>query len=270
MLRIRVLDAALLLLAVWLPICPARAQDHTPESKPPATVSHADGAAHGAVQMLRRLPKDQADIFTAPVKLRRQRHVWRYLAPFLVSAAMIPLDRHISSPLPAGHGGVSQTISDVGAFGTAGTLGAIYIFGAVRDDAHAKETGLLGAESLLNTILPRAALSLALGRNRPFQGNGEELREGDFFAHHGWGTSFPSGHSAYTWSMAGVLAEEYPSTPSRLLWYGIGTTVAISRVTARQHFAADVIAGSALGYLIGRHIFRKHCSRCKLVAGKGD
>lgn len=271
MLRLRTTAAVLLLSAiVLLPAPLARAQAPAADRNPPATVSDVPiegGAVHEGVQVLRRLPKDQAQIFTAPFKLPRRRHAWRYVAPFLAAAAMIPLDRHISSQLPAGHGGVSQTISDVGNFGTAGTLGVLYIFGAIRGDAHARETGLLGAESFVNTLLPRAAVSLALGRDRPFQGSGAELGEGEFFAHHAWSSSFPSGHAAETWAMAGIIADEYPSRPNKFLWYGVGATVAISRVTARQHFVSDVIAGSALGYLIARHIFHAHCSKCKVMAG---
>jgi membrane-associated phospholipid phosphatase len=62
--------------------------------------------------------------------------------------------------------------------------------------------------------------------------------------------------------MATAMAHEYPSTRSKLLWYGVGATVAITRVTARQHFPSDVIAGSALGYLIADHIFHTHCAGC--------
>jgi membrane-associated phospholipid phosphatase len=107
-------------------------------------------------------------------------------------------------------------------------------------------------------VLPHIAMNLVFGRQRPYEGTGENRGEGEFFANHAMGSAFPSGHSLYTWSMASVLADEYPSTPNRLVWYGVGTTVAISRVTARDHWVSDVIVGSTLGYLIGRHIFQAH------------
>ena len=215
-------------------------------------------ALHDGGTLVQRFPRDQIDIFSAPVRAKHEKHGWADALPFVVAAGLVPLDRHLESRLPSGHGGASQTISDVGAFGTAGAAGALYVFGLVRHDDHAHETGLLAAESLLDTLLPRAAMSFVLGRYRPFQGNGEELGEGDFFQHHGWSSSFPSGHAAYTWSMATVIAHEYPSTRSKLIWYGVGAAVSITRVTARQHFPSDVIAGSALGYLIARHVFHAH------------
>jgi membrane-associated phospholipid phosphatase len=137
-------------------------------------------------------------------------------------------------------------------------VGATYLYGWARDDEHARQTGILGAEAFANTILPHIAMNLVFGRQRPYEGTGESFGEGEFFANHKTGSSFPSGHCLYTWSMASVLASEYPSAPNQILWYGVGTTVAITRVTAREHWVSDVIVGSAIGYLIGRHIWRVH------------
>ena len=222
--------------------------------------AHSDqgSALRDGVEILRRFPGDQVAIFTAPVRVPEHKHAWAYLIPFVAAAALIPLDKYITNQLPPGQGGASQTISDVGAFGTAGAVGGLYIYGLVRHDNHARETGILGAESLLDSLLPRLAMSYALGRYRPFQGPGEALGEGEFFGPHRWNTSFPSGHATYTWAMASAIAHEYPSTKSKLFWYGVGTAVAVTRVTSKQHFASDVVAGSALGYFIGLHVWHAH------------
>jgi hypothetical protein len=237
---------------ILLPASLAYGQVNNTATLQPSTVGQ-DG-----LELLRRFPRDQAEIFTSPVRVGHHEHAWRFVAPFAVAAALIPFDKHISAQLPKGHGGPSQTISDVGLGVTAASVGVLYIYGVLHHDDHARETGLLGTESFINSILPHAALSLAFGRYRPFQGPMGEQGEGDFFRSHVYAASFPSAHSVYTWSMATTIADEYPSTANKLLWFGIGTTVAISRVTARQHFASDVIAGSAIGYLIGRHIFHAH------------
>ena len=216
------------------------------------------------LQVVRCFPRQQVGIFTSPIHITQQPHAWKYLLPIGIAAAFIPLDKHISSQLPSGHGGPSQTISDVGLIGTGATLGGLYLFGVMRDDTHARETGLFGAQALVNSILPHLALSYVFGRYRPFQGPMGEVGEGDFFGSHVYASSFPSGHSMYTWSMVSVLADEYPSKKSKLFWYAVGSTVAISRVTARQHFASDVIAGSAIGYMIGSHILHSHRRRADL------
>src|SRR5262249_40005191 len=36
------------------------------------------------------------------------------------------------------------------------------------------------------------------------------------------------------------------------------TAVSISRVTGRQHFPSDVVVGGALGWLIGRQVYKAH------------
>jgi membrane-associated phospholipid phosphatase len=233
---------------------------HTYGQNEQITLVNHGSVRHDAIELLHRFPRDQAEIFTSPLRVTHHEHAWRFVAPFAVAAAMIPFDKHISAQLPSGHGGPSRTISDVGLYGTAASVGVLYIYGVLRHDDHARETGLLGTESLMNSVLPPAALSLVFGRYRPFQGPMGEQGEGDFFRNNVYAASFPSGHSIYTWSMATTIADEYPSTPNKLVWFGVGTTVAISRITAREHFVSDVIAGSAIGYLIGRHIFHKHHS----------
>ena len=42
-------------------------------------------------------------------------------------------------------------ISNVGLFTTAGTLGVFLLGGVARDNPHARETGVLGAESVANS-----------------------------------------------------------------------------------------------------------------------
>lgn len=214
-----------------------------------------------AGQLLRRFPRDQFLIFTGPARIPRKEHPWAYVAPFAAAAVILPFDKKISAALPSGHGGVSSTISNAGIGATGAAVGAFYVYGLIKHDDHAHETGVLGAEALMDSFLPHTALSFIFGRYRPFQGPKGEVGEGDFFAHNVYAASFPSGHAMYTWSMAKILADEYPSTPSKLVWYGIATTVAISRVTAREHFPSDVIVGGAIGYLIGRHIFHAHSHR---------
>jgi hypothetical protein len=63
-----------------------------------------------------------------------------------------------------------------------------------------------------------------------------------------------------SWTMASVIAHEYPRTWVKVLVYGAAATVSVARFTGREHFASDIAVGSVLGYLIGRHVFHAHCS----------
>jgi membrane-associated phospholipid phosphatase len=42
------------------------------------------------------------------------------------------------------------------------------------------------------------------------------------------------------------------------LAYGLASTVSISRIGAQKHFPSDVLAGSAIGFLLGRFVYRQH------------
>ena len=77
--------------------------------------------------------------------------------------------------------------------------------------------------------------------------------------HHALNTSFPGGHTMFAWSMATVLAREYPKTWVRILAYGAAGTVTVSRFMAHDHWSSDMLMGTALGFAIGTHIFHSHC-----------
>ena len=123
---------------------------------------------------------------------------------------------------------------------------------------HLAETGRLGAEAVIDSVLVVEALKLATNRERPNEGNGQ----GGFWPH---GTrsyeldgSFPSGHATESFALARVIASEYPSKSVQVAAYGFALAISVSRVTARQHFPSDVLVGGTLGYLIGGYVVRHH------------
>src|SRR5712692_8275230 len=103
--------------AVLICVAPAWAQAGTGN----AALTDAPSVKHDVWQVVRSFPRDQADIFTSPIRLPRQQHAVLYLLPFAFAAALIPFDERISSTLPRGHGGISSTISNVGVGGTGAT-----------------------------------------------------------------------------------------------------------------------------------------------------
>src|SRR5262249_18712949 len=101
-------------------------------------------------------------------------------------------------------------ISNVGLIGTEATVGALYIYGLKNHNEHAHEAGFLETESFVDSYAMKELVNVISGisgRLRPEEGNGH----GDFFVNHSFDSSFPSGHAMLTWSMASVLADEYPS-----------------------------------------------------------
>lgn len=73
------------------------------------------------------------------------------------------------------------------------------------------------------------------------------------------GASFPSGHATISWALASVIAHEYKDNRSVSFGaYGVAAIVSVSRFTGRNHFLSDVLVGSAIGYGIGRYVYRQH------------
>ena len=127
----------------------------------------------------------------------------------------------------------------------------LYFVGRKTGNARARETGILGSEALIDSGIVAAVLKSATQRRRP-----RAKEPGDFFE---GGLSFPSGHTIAAWSLATVVASEYRD--NRLVQvtaYGLATIVSMSRFTGRNHFLSDVVVGSAIGYGIGRYVYRTH------------
>jgi hypothetical protein len=150
----------------------------------------------------------------------------------------------------------SKTISDYSLYSLIGAGGGAYIFGKLKSNDHMAETGLLAAEAAIGATGATYAFKFATARQRPFLGTGD----GEFFSGHLSSTnlSFPSEHSAIAWSIAGVVAHEYPGPLTKFGAYGLATAVSAARVTSRQHFTSDVLIGSALGWYFAHEVYRAH------------
>ena len=202
--------------------------------------------------------RDQRAIWTSPFHLHESDAKW--LAPLgLTSVALITTDRRTSGELVE-HGDnlnrlrISNDISRLGSlYSTAGAVGVIYFAGRATHNDRLRETGLLGAEALIDSSIVASALKTASQRQRP----PEDHSSGEFFD---GGASFPSGHAISAWSLATVIAEEYGHHRPlvQVGAYGLATAVSVSRYTGRKHFLSDVLVGSAMGYGIGRYVYHKH------------
>ncbi len=209
---------------------------------------------HGFVgRMVRRGLEDQKEIYTAP--FQRSNIKWD-AAVLAGTAAFLATDKRIERQLPGSHLQLYQNTSNIALGGLAASLGGLWAYGLKTENPHLREIGTLELEAVSNTFLIYAPMQFIAGRQRPGEGNGN----GDFFYHHALDTSFPSGHAMFTWSMATVLAREYPRNWVRLLAYGTALTVTASRLLAQDHWSSDMFVGSAVGFAIGTHIFHSRCA----------
>jgi len=213
----------------------------------------ASAAGTGFTAYLENFIDDQKHIWTSPFRTRLSDATW--LVPVGgISAALFATDRQYSASLSQNPATLHhyQTVSDLGMASLIGAGAGLYLFSDPAHNEHWRETGFLAGEAALDSLATAEALRYSLGRERPFEGNGN----GSFFS---GGTSFPSEHAAVAWSIAGVIAHEYPGTLPSLFAYGTASAVSLARVRSRQHFPADVFVGSLLGYLTSQSVYsRRH------------
>lgn len=238
---------------------PLSADTSPAENEGPAPPQPTPGSSRVSLERsyLKDLVTDEKAIWTSPGRIGRSEAPW--LIPLAATtAALIATDRRASRKFGYSEDRVeaSRTLSRFGSgYTTVGAAGTLYLLGRVRHDDHLQEAGLLGSEAWIHSAIVAGGLKLATSRKRPDQGRG---------AGHFWrgGTSFPSGHAIGIWSFATVLAEEYRDRPAvRIGAYGLATVVSLSRFTGQNHFPSDVVVGSALGYLIGHYVVKRHAFR---------
>jgi membrane-associated phospholipid phosphatase len=104
--------------------------------------------------------------------------------------------------------------------------------------------------NLLATGLVTPAVSMVVGRNRPFS----EKSSLDVEPLHAGRTSFPSGHTTAAFATAAILDANlretfgYWHTP---VVYSVASAVGLSRVYDQKHHPSDVVMGAAIGTAIG-------------------
>jgi len=202
--------------------------------------------------LLKSIAEDQETIWTSPSRLRLVDADW--LLPLgMAAGGMLATDTETSKHLSnsASRLKYSRDFSNYGIASLVAAGGGLYIWGRITHDDHKRETGFLAGEAAINSLAATYALKYALGRERPLQDN----YQGSFWQGR---DSFPSEHASAAWSIAGVLAHEYPGPFTSVLAYGLASAVSASRVSAKQHFPTDVLVGSAIGWFVGQEVYRRH------------
>lgn len=101
----------------------------------------------------------------------------------------------------------------------------------------------------IETVLVNGPIKAAVGRERP-----DGLDEHAYAIRVQKTSSFPSGHSASSATVATILSEGSRWAP---LWWAIALTIAVSRVHVRDHHPSDVAGGLLIGTglgLLGRRL----------------
>jgi hypothetical protein len=200
---------------------------------------------------------DQKGIWTSPARIRTKDLIW--LAPLAAGTGVgLATDHRTMTTVVSQDPGFNSTSVNVSNSLIGGFIAApavLFGVGHFEQNEKARETGLLGAEALVDGVVVEEGLKLVTWRERPTADGGRGL----FYQRAaGIDSSFPSSHATLAWASAAVIAEEYHSPWAQAGVYTLATGVSLTRVMGQAHFPTDVLVGSAAGWLVGHYVAKRH------------
>lgn len=225
-----------------------------PQMADPAASSQDEVTVRNSPRIFLR---DQEAIWTSPARLRP--HDLRWLVPMTLA---------VGAAIATDHRAMSQVVSRDPSFNNAsintsnalvgGMLAApvaLFASGQFQHDAHARETGILGSEAVVDGLVVSQVFKLIAWRERP---NVDQARGRFFQSSAGVDGSFFSMHTTLAFSAASAIASEYPSPWTQIAVYSGAAAVGVTRVLGREHFPSDVLVGATAGWLIGHYVVKRH------------
>jgi len=203
--------------------------------------------------------RDQKQVWLFPVSVARGHHLKPTLALIGVTAGLIAVDKYSASYFhrTQSFDGFNRTFSSrKTALATEIIPAALYVAGLVRKDTYSQETFFLAARAVISSEILTTVMKDIDRRSVPANGDFSDTwfnkRQGSYIRGVG---SFPSGHTIAAFAVATVYADRYPNPRwHRWLAFGLAGVVGFSRVSLLSHYASDVFAGAALGYVIARYV----------------
>jgi len=216
---------------------------------PPAQPATGRSIPH---DFLKDIAEDQSKIFFSPTHIKKRDLKW--LVPLGAATAYLLASDQRSMTERIKTNALAQKRSSDFSDGGVLFLAAVPTFltwkGWRDGNNYDRNSGILSARAVADTLIDAELLKLIADRERPvLDGSAGAFETGNRF-----NSSFPSIHSAAAWSLAAVVAKRYPNWFTQLAAYSLAGAVSFSRVSSRQHFPSDVVAGSAMGFLIGRYV----------------
>ena len=156
-------------------------------------------------QCLITLAKDQAGIWTSPLRIKKRDFTW--LVPVAAASGVaFVFDTQTLQAIGTSNPQRANAFRDVsnitGIYIPLATVGTSILAGAARHDRHLEETGWLAGEAMLDATILSSTLKYAANRDRPNQSD----HNGEFWSDEtpGYpsGLSFPSGHAMAGWAFA--------------------------------------------------------------------
>jgi len=137
-----------------------------------------------------------------------------------------------------------------------GVAASLLGYGWWQDDPEMAETGRLSLQAVLLADLATLAVKGSVGRLRPdAHDDAASFRPFSLSKDH---DSLPSGHTASSFALAAVLSRRSQHSAAPLVYYGLASLVALSRVYDDDHWASDVLLGALIGELAGRLVMSNY------------
>lgn len=136
-----------------------------------------------------------------------------------------------------------------------GAAAATFGLGRLAGSGTVARLGLRSLETLVAVDLLATVFKVGVGRQRP-----EEAMESNVFRPIAWNheyASFPSGHTAHAFALAGTVSRELGGWAPWVA-YPLAAGVGASRIIGNRHWPTDIVAGAALGLFTSRLTGRLH------------
>jgi hypothetical protein len=255
---LRIKGRLCLLFFIFILLLPAISET---QSTPSSSQNLNESVSQLNKDLFKHLLEDQRNIWTSPVRASTTSARWLIPVAGITTSLMVS-DRVTQPELSRHNLKMANSFSNYAVGGYAAAISALYFEGWKTNSPKQKETAVLAGEAAVNSVLVGEALKYVFQRERPNQGDGT----GHFFR--SGGGSFYSVHSTVAWSIASVIAQEYPGWLTKSLAYGGAASIGLARVAADQHFPSDVFVGAVAGYMIGKQIYRdRHSPSVELNYG---
>ena len=240
---------------------PAGAQAPSPNFPTPQASHLSDDREVSIRELPDNLLHDQKQIWSYPFKPERINRWWPPVIVLGVTAALVASDSYtaphfVNTTAFHGYNRVFSSTNSQAIMLAAPA--ALYGIGWLRKDSYTQSSALLAAEAAADVYLLDMPFKLASARRQPlsYTGSGpyvDSFFDGSHNPFHSGG--FYSGHAALSMSVAAVIAHRYRHhrwVP--FVAYGLAGAISFSRVTTKNHFPADAVFGSTMGFLVAHYV----------------
>jgi membrane-associated phospholipid phosphatase len=196
---------------------------------------------------------DTALLFTAPARWKARE--WGLVTVGVLGVAgLVAVDDDLRTAVqrsgPGFQDNIASTFEPFGTWASFVVIGGFYFGGLAAHDR--KAVGVAAdatIASILSGVIITPTLKWISGRSRPRENQGPY----DFkpFSN---GPAFPSGHATQAFTVASVIATEYPTPWVQVACYVPASFVLYARMRHDGHWASDVVAGALVGWGVGSQV----------------